>query len=325
MVNDHYVSQTHLRGWLPQGDERLYAIRKSDLGTFRPGTHSVCSATDGNTNDYLDEPRAIEQIVKPFEDGYAAAVERVASVADKFERVHLEAVEILAGWIAYVETSAPAAMRLGKEHLEPALEEMMAFAEAAGDFRDLPPPPPELGVNSLSELLSSGRLRVSVDRKYPQAMAIKGWSDRVRMYSNCGWQFMHNSHADSPFFTSDYPIVMEPAGGRQAAHLFHKVVPLSPTLAVRIVPWWAPEAERRGPAFSKFRWQTRDLGRGKVNWINTMIVRAAENIVIYRGPLSWVESFVRKHGMFRTVSRTEAIGPYRITRRLMERVPREAT
>lgn len=321
MATDHYVSQTHLRGWLGEGEDRLYAIRKSDLGTFRPGTHSVCGAIDGNTNNYLNDPRVIEQIVKPIEDGYAVAVERVASLPDQLEREHFESIAILAGWIAYVETSSPAAMRLGTEQISPVLEELMVKADAAGEFRDLPPPP-VLGGKSVSELLSSGEIRVKVDPKYPQAMAVEGWNERVRMYSNSGWQFLHNAHADSPFFTSDFPIVMEPTA---RAHLFHKVVPLSPTLAVRIVPWWAPDAVRKGPAFSAFKWQTTDIGRDEVKRINTMIVRSAENIVIYRGPLIWVERFVRKHAMFRTASQTEVIGPYRITRRLMEKAPRKAT
>lgn len=308
MAGDHYVSQTHLRGW--QGaDGLLHVVRKSDLRAFKPGTHSVCSAIDGNTNPYLSDPRAVEVIIKPIEAGYRRAVERVGA-----SQIDGNSVVILAGWIAYVETSSPAAMRLGAAMLSPFVEEMARKAEAAGE---IPPAPPELGGKSLSEMLSDGTVRVNVDPKYPQAMAIEGWSERVRMYSNCRWQFLLNDHSDSPFFTSDYPIIAEPAG---APHLANKVVPLSPALAVRIIPWMDPREVREGKLLSNFKYAVRPLDRSGVRQINTLIVRAAENIVIYRDQRDWVLPFVRKHAKFRMVSRTDRVGPYIVSRRFVGRV-----
>lgn len=308
MAGDHYVSQTHLRGW--QGaDERLNVVRKADLRTFRPGTHSICSVIDGSTNPYLSDPRAIETIIKPIEGGYAGAVERVGA-----SQVDGNSAVVLAGWIAYVETSSPAAMRLGAAMLSPFVEEMAKHADAAGK---LPPAPPALGGKSLSELLSDGTVGVNVDPKYPQAMAIEGWSERVRLYSNCRWQFLLNDHADSPFFTSDYPVIVEPAG---APHLANKVVPLSPTVAVRIIPWMDPREAREGGLLSNFKYAFRPLGRDGVREINTLIVRAAESIVIYRDPRDWVLPFVRKHAKFRMESRTDRVGPYIISRRRIERI-----
>lgn len=133
MPGDHYVSQTHLRGW--QGsDSRLNVVRKADLRMFRPGTHSICSVIDGNTNPYLSDPRSVEEIIKPIEGGYARAVERVGA-----SQVDGNSAVVLAGWIAYVETSSPAAMRLGAAMLSPFVEEFAKAAEAAGE---LPPSPP---------------------------------------------------------------------------------------------------------------------------------------------------------------------------------------
>ncbi len=308
MAGDHYVSQTHLRGW--QGtDKRLNVVWKSDLRTFRPGTHSICSAIDGNTNPYLSDVRAVETIIKPIEGGYARAVERVGA-----SQVDGNSAVLLAGWIAYVETSSPAAMRLGAAMLSPFVEEMAKAADAAGE---IPPAPPAIGGKSLSELLSAGSVRVKVDPKYPQALAIEGWSERVRLYSNCRWQFLLNDHPDSPFFTSDYPVIAEPSG---ATHLANKVIPLSPTVAVRIIPWMEPREAREGALLSNFKFAIRSLDRGGVREINRLIVRAAESIVIYRDPRDWVLPFVRKHAKFRMESRTDRVGPYIVSRRFIGRV-----
>ncbi len=307
MAGDHYVSQTHLRGW-QAADGLLHAVRKSDLRTFRPRTHSICSVIDGNTNPYLSDPRAVEEIIKPIEGGYAGAVERVGAA-----QIDGRSAVVLAGWIAYIETSSPAAMRLGAAMLSPWVAEMAKAIDAAGE---LPPAPPELGGKSLSELLSDGTVGVNVDPKYPQALAIEGWSERVRMYGNCRWQFLLNDHSDSPFFTSDYPIIAEPAG---APHLANKVVPLSPTVAVRIIPWMDPREAREGALLSNFKYAIRPLDRSGVREINKLIVRAAENIVIYRDPWDWVLPFVRKHAKFRMVSRTDRVGPYIVSRRFIGR------
>jgi len=256
VAGDHYVSQTHLRAW--QGpDGLLHAVRKSDLRVFRPGTHSVCTVIDGNTNPYLNNPRAIETIIKPIEVGYARAVAKVAA-----EQIDDESVLVLAGWIAYVETSAPAAMRLGASMISPLVEEMAKDVEAAGD---LPPAPPELGGKSISELLGEGAVGVGVNPKYPQALAIEGWTERVRAYSNSCWEFLLNEHSDSPFFTSDFPIIADPEEG--APHLINKVVPLSPTVAVRINSWIVPREAQEGEHLSHFRYRVRSLDRSGVRRI----------------------------------------------------------
>jgi Protein of unknown function (DUF4238) len=276
-------------------------------GLGRPSARR-CSAIDGNTNRYLSDPRAVEAIIRPIESGYARAVAQVES-----SNILPDSIVVLAGWITYVETSSPAAMRLGAAMLSPLIEETAKHVESLGD---LPPAPPELGGKSLSELLSSGEVKVNVDPKYPQAMGVAGFLDRVRAHSNCRWHFLHNDHSDSPFFTSDYPIVAEPAG---APHLFNKVVPLSPTIAVRLIAWMDPREVREAQALSNFKYVIRSLKRNEVRDVNTMIVRAAENIVIYRDPRDWVLPFVRKHAAFRTESRTDRLGPYVITRRLIEK------
>ena len=310
VANDHYVSQTHLRGW-QDDDELLNAVRKSDLGTFRPKTDRVCGSIDGNTNDYLNDPRAVEDIIRPIECGYARAVETVQLSPDD-----AESILVLAGWIAYVRTCSPAAMRIAASGLDPIVEEAAKHVDATGV---IPPAPSKLGDMSASELLSRGDVKLLVDPKFAQAMGVDDFDERVRAYSNCRWQFLHSDHCDSPFFTSDYPIVSEPAGAR---HLFNTVVPLSPTLSVRMIPWMDPREVRQAATLSNFKYAVRGLSRKEVRGINAMIVRAAENIVIYRDAREWVLPFVRKHAAFRTVSRTDRLptpdGTYIVSRTLIE-------
>ncbi len=68
MALDHYVSQVHLkRFYSPSLDGLMYAIRKSDLDRFTPRSNDVCRMDEGNTNEYLTEPGAIEEFLKTVE------------------------------------------------------------------------------------------------------------------------------------------------------------------------------------------------------------------------------------------------------------------
>lgn len=165
------------------------------------------------------------------------------------------------------------------------------------------------------------RVRPEVDPKFSQAMGIEGFRERVRIYSNSRWQFLLNDCFESPYFTSDYPIVYEQAG---STDLFNKVVPLSPTVAVRIIRRMDPSSDREGEFMSNFQFHRQRQKRKDVVKINKLLVRAAENIVIYRDQRDWVLPFVRKNASYRTVSKTDRFvtpeGTYVSTRRVLEQV-----
>jgi hypothetical protein len=75
MALDHYVSQVHLKRFYSLAlNGQMYAIRKSDLKRFTPNARSVCRIEEGNTNEYLIEPRAIEEFLKTVEGRYTDAV-----------------------------------------------------------------------------------------------------------------------------------------------------------------------------------------------------------------------------------------------------------
>lgn len=298
MARDHYVSQTYLRGW-QDSEEQLHAIRKKDLKQFKPKTRSVCFEEDGNTNEYLAHARAIEAFIKPIEDRYSGAVRKISE-----RRFDVEDILTVAAWISYVETSAPTARRLGVEYLRPLLEMAAVKADREGH---IPPPPPELGGTSLRELLVGGKIRIDIDESYPQAIGASHMQERVATYSNWHWAILYSCHADSPFLTSDFPIAIDPLS--DLGNGFAKVVPLSPTTAVRIRPRPHMPDEDGQPPLRHFQHTFRNLSRAEVRRVNTMVVRTAENLVFSSGAFDWLARFVSKHAHYRATTKTEFLGP----------------
>ena len=177
MALDHYVPQVHLkRFYSPTLDGLMHAIRKSDLKRFTPNAKAVCRIDEGNTNDYLTDPRSIEEFLKTVEGKYNAAVS--ALEAGKPDR---ESIYVVAGFASYVLTCAPAAMRINSAPLQGVLDMTAKLAEKNGL---IPAPPAELGGNDLVELLESGKVKFEVDPKYPQAVGIENILQRVATFGN---------------------------------------------------------------------------------------------------------------------------------------------
>lgn len=226
MPLDHYVSQVHLKNFhSPKLGEMIYAIRKPDMKAFRCRTKDVCRIEEGSTNDYLAEPRAIEEFLTTIEPKYNAAVDALrAGKADT------DAIYAIVGFVAYVLTCSPAAMRINSGPLRGALEATAAMLDRHGDMSKAPP---VLGGKTFSELLDDGTVVLDIDGKYPQAIGISNVMRHVNNLGSCHWEILINEEASSPFFTSDYPIGVE-----QSAHprIINRIVPLAPDIAIRICP-----------------------------------------------------------------------------------------
>jgi hypothetical protein len=136
----------------------------------------------------------------------------------------------IGGFISYIKTCSPAGMRIFSEPLRKQLE---AFAEVADAKGALPIPPPELGGNSLRQLLADGKIKFEVDPKYPQALGITTMMGRLSKIGNSLWEILLNEHDTTPFFTSDYPIAIESS---RDPRMFRLIIPLAPNIAVRIIP-----------------------------------------------------------------------------------------
>lgn len=294
MALDHYVSQVHLkRFYSPALGELFYAMRKSDLKRFTPKAKDVCRLDEGSTNSYLVEPRAIEEFLKTVENRYNAAVS--AFETGKPDQV---AIYVLAGFVSYLLSCSPAAMRINSGPLKAGLEASAKIVDAMGQF---PLPPPALGGKYLSELLESGNVRVEVDPKYSQAIGVANILQRVATFGNFQWDVLINEHSDCPFFTSDFPVANEQTHDRR---LIDRIVPLTPTTAVRIHPNIDLQHDATTYEFEKFSCKRRKLSRQEAVKINRLLVQSAEDTVFFRDDQPWVPGFIQKNRHFRIETET---------------------
>jgi hypothetical protein len=291
---DHYVSQVHLKNFYsPELGNRMHALRKSDMKAFTPDAYSVCRIPDGSTNSYLVEERAIEEFLKGIEPKYNKALANVAA-----DSLDAECIYVLAGFIAYVLTCSPTGMRIHSEPFKGAVDETGRLLDAKGEIGT---PPPELGGATLTELLHSGAVRVEIDPKYPQAVGISSILRLTNSFGNFLWEILINEFEDSSFFTSDFPVSIEKTSDPR---IINRIVPLSPTLAVRMHPNISHDTTKRDFSFSGFRRQIRRPPRQEIARINALLVRCAETTVFFRDNCEWVHRFVQKNSPFRIEPRT---------------------
>ena len=287
MALDHYVSQVHLkRFYSPVLGELMHAIQKSDLNEFTPNASSVCRLDEGNTNEYLSEPRLIEKFLKDIEPGYNAAVLVLEQGSPDPKSVY-----VVAGFVSYVLTCSPAAMRIYSQPLKNAVEHIAKLADRQGLIA---PPPAELGGKNLSELLELSKVTLTVDPKYPQAIGVANILRRVVMFGNFHWEALVNTHDDCPYFNSDFPVAIEPTADKR---VLNRVVPLAPNIALRICPDISLSGKPASWDFHKFVFSKREVTRHEAIEINRKLVRSAENTVFYRDDQHWVTGFVKKTGI----------------------------
>ena len=294
MALDHYISQVYLKNFnSPKLGHLMHAMNKGDLKHFTPFADSICRIEEGNTNPYLKENRLIEEFLKEIEPKYNLALSRL-----KNRKIDNECIYTIAGFIAYVMICSPAGMRLNSTPLRGPLEESARILDNQGKLR---PPPPSLGGKTPSDLLSNGKAKIEIDPKYPQAIGINRILDSVSMFGNFTWEILINEYKDSPFFTSDYPVAIERL---DSSRPMNKIIPLDPFMAIRIIPDPTFNIRARDFTFANFKSAFRKPNRKKVNHINKLIVRCAENIVVYCDDHDWIPRFIQKNSSFRIEPKT---------------------
>jgi hypothetical protein len=286
---EHYVSQVHLKNfYLPLLADRMFAMRKSDLKLFTPNAQSVCRTEDGSSNAYLKEPRLIEEFLKSIEPKYNQSLQKLYD-----DSIDQEAIYVIAGFISFVKTCSPAAIRIHSRMPEAASEELLVAMEKRGE---LPVPPEELAGRSIADILSSKDIVVKVDPKYPQALGIIGVIRSTQLIGNCAWEILVNPFKQSLFFTSDYPIAIEVTPDPR---VINHIVPLSPFLAVRVLPDISLPREPLDFSFKKFRCRKRILSPSELTSLNRLIVQCAEDNVFYREEVDWVKKFIMRNRNYR--------------------------
>lgn len=285
MALDHYVSQVHLKQFTsPTLGNLLYAIRKKDLSLFTPKTRDICRIAEGNTNAYLKENRIIEEFLKTIEPKYDASLNKLHN-----DNIDTECIYTIAGFVAYVNSCSPASMRHHSAMLQSQIEARCVSIDTQGLF---PPPPPHLGGLNLTELLQHRLVYADSDPKFSQAIGISSILRNLDLLGNFQWEILINQFEDSAYFTSDYPIAIEAS---MDPDVLNKIVPLSPSLAIRILPNRKIHPGQVTYNFSNFTHRRRRLARKEVTHINRLIVRCAEELVCFRDKHPWVIGFVKKN------------------------------
>ena len=192
---------------------------------------------------------------------YDAALARMRS-----GRVDADCIVAIAGFAAGVMSLAPTALRL---HEAP-LEAMIATGPASAAGATGAP----------------GR---------PRAVSLGTLQDRIALWGNSRWEMLLNSDPATPFFTSDYPIALE-ARDQSFANW---IVPLAPDLAVRVFPDLRLRRTRPDFSFTNFAFRQQTPRRSDVVEINRLIVRSAEDLVLYGEDRPWIADFIAKNRHYR--------------------------
>ena len=289
MPLDHYVPQVHLKNFYsPVLGDRMYAMRKSDLKSFTQNSKNVCRINHGSTNAYLKEGRAIEEFLKTIEPEYNGALAKLIE-----DKVGEQCIYTISGFVAYVVSCSPAGMRIQSGPLKRSVETVAATMEARGL---IPPPPKELGGESLVELLGAGAVKVNVDPKFAQAIGISSIRRSLAIFGNFKWDILLNDFNHSPFFTSDFPAAIEETSD---GLIINRIVPLAPNLAIRIRPDRTIDKDLADFSFANFRYHRRNISQKEAVKINRLIVRCAEDTVFYRDDSAWVQRFIAKNRHYR--------------------------
>lgn len=288
MALDHYVSQVHLRKFYDPDKAGLFVYDKDTGKSAVRTSKQVCRIDEGNTNDYLAEPRLIEEFLKPVENGYNDAVATLERGS-----ISRDTIYNIGGFAAYITSCSPAAMRMQSAILLGIVQNSTKLADAKGRF---PNSPDALAGKSVTELLESGEITIVVDQKYPQAVGIADIERRMVAFGNFHWEVLTNDHTDAPFFTSDYPCAIE----RHHTFPLKRVFPLTPTLAVRIIPSdYNPPMDDTHYDFRRFSMSRHTLSRHEAVAINRRLVQCAERLVFSNHEQPWVSDFMANNRDYR--------------------------
>lgn len=169
-------------------------------------------------------------------------------------------------------------------------------AKILEELGQIPAPPPELGARNFIELLESGKLRIDIDPKFPQAIGISSILERTGSLGNFHWEILLNDDQSNPFITSDYPVAPEETSDPR---IFNRVVPLAPDIGIRIMPDLEFDRERARISFEQFRHRHKKCKFSEVQYLNRLLVRSAESTVYYCDDLERICRFIARNRFYR--------------------------
>ena len=296
MALDHYISQVHLKQFLRQSDSKLLlAMRKKDQSTFTPLPRDVCRTEDGSTNQYLTENRAVEEFLREIEPAYEPCLARVAS-----GELDWQSRQVFAGFLAYVQTYSPTALRMFDPTIRAMLERTMKILEDSGEVEPIDIPDlPDWHGKTVSQLTAEGKIKLDIDLRMPQAMATTQLS-KIRHTLAASDVTVLKPRGPNRFLTSDFPSVI----------LFHyqnkfaqRFLPISPKFG--LIFHTHTSNEERDTASHRFV----EIGERKTQEINDEIIKAAEHLVFSTHMYPWLADRVRTFRKYRIETVVDEVGP----------------
>lgn len=296
MALDHYVSQVHLKQFLRQSDKKLLiAVRKSDLSVFTPRPKDVCRVEDGSTNQYLTENRAVEQLLKEVEPAYEPCLAKVAA-----GELDWKARQVFSGFLAYIQTYTPAALRMFDPLTRAILERTAKLLEESGELEPISVPElPDWHGKTLSQLTEEGKVKLEIDLKMPQALATTQLL-KVRDSLASSDVTVFRPTGRSRFLTSDFPSVIL---GHFQNKFAQRFLPISPKLGLLFHTHTS--IKEREEMHHRFV----DLGERGTQSINDEIIRAAEGLVFSTHRYPWLLDRVKQFRKYRVETVLETTGP----------------
>lgn len=292
MPRDHFVPQVYLRNFYPEDKESMWGIHKRNLKTFPCQSKDICRIIDGNTNNFLSDERGIEDFLKNIEPKYNSEISSLRG-----NKIDPMTIYVISGMVTYIASCSPGAQRIQSHPLAEIVDASARMLDKAGR---LPPAPEVLGAKTLTELLDKGSIKCVIDPKYPQALGGVLLNEITLTFGNCRWDILHNPIKDSPFFTSDHPVAIEEMG----PHLpRNRIIPLARDLCIRIWPPPGRLDRLKDETFPKFASRHQTLNRQQVSYINSLVVRCAEQTVFFSKQRTWIPNFVSKNRNFRIENR----------------------
>ena len=102
------------------------------------------------------------------------------------------------------------------------------------------------------------------------------------MFGNFPWEILYNPADVNPFFTSDFPTAIEESADPR---ILNRIIPLTPNLAVRILPDIAIDREKCDFTFNQFRSRFRMIERQELLAVNRLLVRRRTGVLSRRPPV----------------------------------------
>jgi Protein of unknown function (DUF4238) len=293
---DHYISQVHLKQFLRQSDSKLLiAVRKSDLTVFPPRPKDVCRVEDGSTNQYLTENRAVEEFLREIEPAYEPCLARL-----KNGEFDWECRQVFGGFLAYIQTYTPAALRMFDPMTRTLLTRTIKIFEKSGDLLPLDCPEiPDWHGKHMSQLTDEGKVRLNIDLKMPQAMATTQLL-KIRQSLASSDVTILTPTGNGRFLTSDFPSVILTHHQNKFAQRF---LPISPKFGLIFHTQTSiEERDQINHSFVK-------IGAQKLQGINDEIIKAAENLVFSTHNYPWLLGKIKSLRHFRVEVEVQQVGP----------------